>query len=277
MIKDVIVHLEHDATRDAVRDYALSIAEKFDVYLAGVAFGYVANIPSFVLPDFPAEILADLAANTEMAARGAIERFDAAVKRSGISAESRLLMQSEFGPPRTFAAMGRRFDLSVIMQSDDDSGASNDSLIEAALFDSGRPLIVVPYIQKGGLELDHIICCWDGGRAAARALNDALPLLKKARVVDLLIVANEKTDYAHVVRGAEVAKHLGRHDVKVEVKIIPAADIDVANTILSYVADRSASMIVMGGYGHSRLREFVLGGTTREILSTMTVPVFMSH
>ncbi len=275
MIKDVILHLEHDASRDGARDYAISVAETFGAHLTGVAFGYVANIPSFVLPDFPADILADISARTETEARGAVERFEAAALRSGVSAESRLLMQSDFGPPTTFANMARRFDLSVIMQTDYDGGASNDILIEAALFDSGRPLVVVPYIQKGGLSLDRIICCWDGSRAAARAINDALPLLKKADAVELFIVANEKTE--HKVLGAEIGRHLARHGVKVEVEILPAADIDVANTVLSYVADRSASMIVMGGYGHSRFREFVLGGTTREILATMTVPVFMSH
>src|SRR5690606_34677644 len=103
----------------------------------------------------------------------------------------------------------------------------------------------------------------DGSRAAARAVNDALPLLRKANGVELFIVANEKTADEQVLRGADIARHLARHDVKVEVETTPAADVDVANVILSHVADCSASLLVMGGYGHSRLREFVLGGATR--------------
>lgn len=277
MIKDIILHLERDASRDAVRDFAITTAETFAAHLTGVSEAFTAMVPNYILPDFPANILADLLAESETAARSAIERFEAAAKRSGVSAETRLILQSDFGPPRTFSEAARHFDLSVIMQSDDDRGVNNDLLIEATLFDSGRPLVVVPYTERSGLKLDRIVCCWDGSRAAARAINDALPLLRKANGVELFIVANEKTADEQVLRGADIARHLARHDVKVEVETTPAADVDVANVILSHVADCSASLLVMGGYGHSRLREFVLGGATRGILATMTVPVFMSH
>ena len=179
--------------------------------------------------------------------------------------------------PASFSEMARRYDLSVVMQSDNKNGVNNDILIEATLFESGRPLIVVPYIQKEGMNLDRIVCCWDGSRAAARAINDALPLLQKARAVELFIVANEKTGNGREIRGVAIGSHLARHGIKVEVVTLPAADIDVANVILSRVADCSASMIVMGGYGHSRFREFILGGATRGVLTTMTVPVFISH
>jgi nucleotide-binding universal stress UspA family protein len=163
------------------------------------------------------------------------------------------------------------------MQSEPND-VDNDDMIETSLFQSGRPLIVVPYIQKEGLELDHVVCCWDGSRAAARAINDALPLLAKATTVDLLIVLNEKTNSArNEIRGAEMAKHLARHDVKVQIVTVPAPDIDVTNAILSYVADISGTLIVMGGYGQAKLLEIILGGVTRDMLKTMTGPVFMSH
>jgi nucleotide-binding universal stress UspA family protein len=161
------------------------------------------------------------------------------------------------------------------MQSEP-NGVDNDDMIETSLFQSGRPLIVVPYIQKDGLKLDRVVCCWDGSRAAARAINDALPLLVRATTVDLLIVLNEKTNQ-NEIRGAEIAKHLARHDVKVQIVPVPAADIDVTNAILSYVAEVSGTLIVMGGYGHAKLREVILGGVTRDMLKSMTVPVFMSH
>jgi nucleotide-binding universal stress UspA family protein len=163
------------------------------------------------------------------------------------------------------------------MQSEPDS-VDNDDMIETSLFQSGRPLVVVPYIQKDGLKLDHVVCCWDGIRAAARALNDALPLLVKATTADLLIVLNEKTNSPqNVIRGAEIATHLARHDVKVQVVTAPAADIDVANAILPCVADISGTLIVIGGYGNARLYEVILGGVTRDMLKSMTVPAFMSH
>ena len=195
------------------------------------------------------------------------------MKRDDLSAESRLIL----GMPKTFSEMARCFDLSIVMQSDDNNGINNSILIEAALFDSGRPLIVVPCTQKDRLKLDRVVCCWDGSRTAARAINDALPLLRKANAVEMFIVENEKTTNEQILRGAEIGRHLGRHDIKVEVKTVLAADTDVASAILSHVAEGSASLLVMGGYGHSRLREFVFGGATRGILSAMTVPVFMSH
>ncbi|WP_319799011.1 universal stress protein [Nitrobacter sp.] len=277
MIKDIILHLERDPARDIVRDFAASAADMFGAHLTGVSLAFAAGIPNYIVPNFPAGVLADLFAASETAARGAINRFETAVKRGGLSAEPRLVLQTEFGPPKAFSEMARCFDLSIIMQSDDYSGVNNSDLIEATLFDSGRPLIVVPYIQKEMLKLDRVVCCWDGSRAAARAVNDALPLLRKANVVELLIVENEKTAHESVGGGIQIGRHLARHDIKIEVRRTPAADIDVPNIILSHVADSSASMLVMGGYGHSRLREFILGGATLGILSAMTVPVFMSH
>jgi nucleotide-binding universal stress UspA family protein len=277
MIKDIIVHLEHKITRDPARDFAISIAETFDSHIAGVAFANTPDFAGYLVMEMPPDIVARMVAESEKVASAAIERFDAAARRSLVSAEHRLLKATGASAPATLATLARRFDLSVLMQSEPD-GVDNDDMIEAALFESGRPLIMVPYIQKDGLKLDHVVCCWDGSRAAARAINDALPLLVKAKAVDLLIVLNEKTSSApNVIRGAEIANHLARHDVKVEITTIPAADIDVTSAILSYVADCSGTLIVMGGYGHTKLREFILGGATRDVLKSMTVPVFVSH
>ena len=277
MIKDIIVHLEHKITRDPARDFAITVAETFDAHIAGVAFAFTPNLPGYAMLEIPPDIVAQMMEESEKAALAAIERFDAAAKRSMLSAEHRLLKAAGPGALMILALLARRFDLSVLMQSEPD-GVDNDDMIETSLFESGRPLIVVPYIQKEGLKLEHVVCCWDGSRAAARAINDALPLLVKATAVDLLIVQNEKTNTApNEIRGAEMAKHLARHDAKVEIVTVPAADIDVADAILSYVADISGTLIVMGGYGHARLRELILGGVTRDMLKSMTVPVFMSH
>lgn len=277
MIRDIIINLEHQLARDPARDFAISIAEMFDTHLAGVAFAYTPDFPGYTIMELPPDILAEMVANSERSALAAIERFDAAAKRSLVSAERRLLRTIGAEAPPIFATLARRFDLSVFMQSEP-FRADNDDMIETALFQSGRPLIVVPYIQKDGLKLDRVVCCWDGSRAAARAFNDALPLLAKATAVDLLIVLNEKTKAENKeVRGVEMAAHLARHDVKVEIATVPAPDIDVANVILSYVAESSGTLIVMGGYGHGWLREVILGGVTRDMMNSMTVPVFMSH
>jgi nucleotide-binding universal stress UspA family protein len=277
MIRDILFCLERDQRYDQVRDYALSIAELLGAHVRGVAFSHDPDLSGFLIPNFPVEMLAQMRAEGEKAARATIERFEAAARRRQLSADPWLMTENEVRMPAAYSRLARTADLSIVMQSDPD-GVNNDALIEAALFGSGRPLLVLPYIQQGTLTLDRVICCWDGSSAAARAINDALPLLVKASQVELLIVRDERGDGAQTaMHGTEMAHHLARHDVKVEVESTPSGGIDIASLILSRAADVSASLLVMGGYGHSRLREFILGGTTRGILSSMTVPVLMSH
>jgi len=276
MIKDILLKLERDAARDNVIAFAVSVATTFDAYVTGVAFGHAA-IPTFVMPDVPSDVLANVIAENQAAASAAVERFESAIKRSSVKGEHRFVLERDVGPPDALATLGRRCDLTVIMQSDHRSGAHNDLMIEAALFSSGRPVVIVPYIHKGDISLNRVVCCWDGSRTAARAVNDAMPFLRTAKSVEVFIVVNEKTRTERELRGADIARHLARHGVTVDVETTPAADMDVASIVLSHASDVSADLLVMGGYGHSHLREFMLGGVTRGILETMTVPVLMSH
>jgi hypothetical protein len=147
MIKDIIVNLEHRIARDPARDFAISIAETFDAHVAGVAFAYTPEFPGYVMLQIPPDILAQAIAESEKAALAAIERFDAAARRSLVSAEQRLLKTLGAATPRILSTLARRFDLSVFMQSEA-NGVDNDDMIEACLFESGRPLFVVPYIRK---------------------------------------------------------------------------------------------------------------------------------
>ena len=276
MIKDVIVKLEQQA-RDPAQDFSISVAKTLGAHLVGVALAFVPEVLSR-FPQLPRDMLAEIVTHSENAAQSAIDRFDAAARQRDVSREHRMLKAAtEAEAPSVLATFARRFDLSVLMQSEPNV-VNNDDMIETSLLESGRPLVVVPYIQREGLQLNRVICCWDGSRAATRAINDALPLLVRAGTIDLLIVLNEKTgSEEHEIRGIELEKHLARHDVKVEIGTTRAADIDVTDAILSYAADRSGTLIVMGGYGHSRLREIILGGVTRDMLKSMTVPIFMSH
>ncbi|KRQ17774.1 universal stress protein [Bradyrhizobium manausense] len=277
MIKDIVVNLAHDASRDPARDFAITVAEAFEAHIAGVAFAYMPEVPGYAVVEIPPDVVASMVDVSKKAAEAAIGRFDEAAKRSLLSAEHRLVSTVGVEGSELFATLARRFDLSILLQADP-GGLANDDMIETSLFDSGRPVIVVPYIQKDGLKLDHLVCCWDGGRAAARAINDALPLLTKADKVDLLIIENDKTkNETTEIRGVEMAGHLARHQVNVDIEIIPAPDISVADAILSYVADESGTLIVMGGYGRPKLREIILGGVTRAMLKSATVPLFMSH
>ncbi len=121
----------------------------------------------------------------------------------------------------------------MVAQAEPDQLADRDLIIEAALFESGRPVLVVPYIQRDGLKLDRVTVCWDGSRNAARAVADAMPFLRRAKDIEIVVVAGEagKSDE---VPGADIAHHLARHGLKVELQRIVAGDLDVTNTILSH-------------------------------------------
>jgi nucleotide-binding universal stress UspA family protein len=137
-------------------------------------------------------------------------------------------------------------------------------------------MIVVPYIHKAPFKLDRVMVCWDGSRPATRAIADAMPLLKRAGNIEVVMITNERSKQGEI-EGADMGQHLARHGLKVEVNRITRDNLDVANVLLSHLADSDANFIVMGGYGHSRLREFVLGGVTRTVLHSMTAPALMSH
>ena len=275
MIKDIVVNLGLGA-RDPAGDYAISVAEAFEAHVLGVAVSYEPVIPGTVFGGIPPEIIEGQRRESESKARAAVSRFDQAAKRAGLSSENRILSTTISGAADQLCRIGRRFDLVVVGQPERDKSTPDQIIDEGVLFESGRPVIFVPFIHKGGMTLDRIMICWDGSRAAARAVADALPFLKKARQVEIVIVS-DKPSRKNEIPGADLGQHLARHSLEVEIKHIVSPDIDVPSTILSHAADSSGDMFVMGGYGHSRLREFVLGGVTRAMLESMTMPVLMSH
>jgi nucleotide-binding universal stress UspA family protein len=275
MIKDIVVNLGLGA-HDPAGDYAISLADAFRAHVLGVAFSFDPVIPGMVMGGLPPEFIESQRIESDKKARAAVARFEKAANQAGISAETRIISASVSGAADQLGRLARRFDMVVVGQADGDKGMADEVVDEGVLFECGRPVIFVPFIQKIGLKLDRIMVCWDGSRAATRAIADSIPLLQKAKEVEIVLVTSKgfKADEAP---GVDLAKHLARHKLDVNLKRITSPEIDVASTILSYAADSSADMIVMGGYGHSRLREFVLGGVTRSILESMTVPVLMSH
>jgi nucleotide-binding universal stress UspA family protein len=276
MIKDIVVNLSVGEKAGPASDYAVSIAAAFDAHLAGVAFLYDPIVPVSGAGYIPAEVIETQERDNKAATRAALDRFTTASARAGVTAEPLTLSASFAGVGEQFGRIARRFDLSIVGQAEPESSAVEEIIAESALFESGRPVILVPYIQKAPLKLDQVMVCWDGGRAAARAIADAMPLLARAGRVEVVIVANERGKKDEI-EGADMGAHLARHGLNVEVNRTALGDIDVADVILSHAADAGTDFIVMGGYGHSRLREFVLGGVTRNIFRTMTVPVLMSH
>jgi len=276
MVKDIVVNLTGGAPQEFAADYAISLAKLFDAHIAGIGFIYEPVIPGSVLGGIPTDLIEAQREENTKAAKAATSRFETAAGQAGLSAEVRILDASVAGAADLFGRIARRFDLAVVGQARPKEGASEELLIEGALFESGRPVVVVPYVQTQAVTLERVLVCWDGSRPATRAIADALPFLRRARAIDILAVGGERGKGSELV-GTNMARHLVRHGLAVELKRVSAGDVDVPSAIRSHAAEIGADFMVMGGYGHSRLREFILGGVTRTILTSSTIPVLMSH
>jgi len=277
MLKDLLVHVPTNQPARPVVGYAASLAAKLGARLDAIAFGYE-PINAELSFEGAAAVAAVMELQRERAlqdAEAALAVFQAEVKLQGITTSSRKVAAIPAEAAETIGALARLYDLTIVAQPDAKGPAMYNLMPEAVLFNSGRPMLMVPYIQERAFEAKRILVCWDGKRAAARAVLDALPFLEQAETVEIIAI-NEDTE-ATEATAAALATHLGRKNIAARAERLTADRPEIHNTILSAAADRGSQLIVMGGYGHSRLREFVLGGATRGILQSMTIPVLMSH
>ncbi len=279
--RDILVQLDREPATDANgrrRAYAISLAAALDAHLTGLVFELEPQIPGLALGEMPVDFMEGLRRESAEGARRAADTFNRAAEGEGISYESRTVHVTSGAAPGELASQARVSDLVVIGQHDpDESVTLAAAMIEAALFESGRPVLIVPYIGYDSVRFGRIIVAWDGGREASRAAHDALPLLERAENVEVLVIGERIPAAQAGEPGADLAQHLARHGVKVTAKRINAPDVDVGNATLSHAADYGADLLVMGGYARSRLRQVILGGMTRSVLETMTLPVLMSH
>ncbi|QTL01676.1 universal stress protein [Aquabacter sp. L1I39] len=276
MIRDILVNLTQGADTDPAASFAVSLAKAHGAHLTGLAVTYEIDVPPFYMGAVPTDFIdAQMKENAEAAAKAA-EDFRAVAQAAGVPCEIRTLSASLGLAANAFAEMSRLFDLTVVAQPDPDRPGPEEVIAETVLLDSGRAVLLVPYVQTAPYAAGRAVVAWDGSRAAARALNEALPLLHKAHQVEIFSVYRGNAPAQE--DGADIVRHLARHNLSAQVRSLPlGSGVGVAEAILNEVADQGADLVVMGGYGHSPLRELVLGGVTREILSTMTVPVLMAH
>jgi nucleotide-binding universal stress UspA family protein len=274
MLRDAIAGLGFEADFDPGRDFALSLAKELDLHVLGAAFALVPVYPATTPMElFGADYISAYRKETELAAKRAIGHCARATKALGVKSATRVIKATVAEAGREFAKVARHFDLAILNQPKEKQWEV-EQIVETTLFESGRPIVVVPYVYTGSVILDHATVCWDGSRAAARAVADAMPLLKRSQKVDILTV---RTDSRDDFSSADMEGHFARHGVTAWGISLRSEKGQEANTILNHAADAGTNLIVMGGYGHNRFREFVLGGVTRELLKSMTAPVLMSH
>jgi nucleotide-binding universal stress UspA family protein len=175
----------------------------------------------------------------------------------------------------TITSQCRASDLVVVsaVNPDEAVGAEYD-FVQRVVIAAGRPVLILPRLGKGVLDYVEAIVGWDGGREAARAAFDAVPLLRKAKRVKIARVADGSRGQ---MAGADLAEGLARHKIKVEILNLPSDGLSAGAALLRACRDEGAGLLVMGAYGHSRFAEFVFGGATRQVINTLDVPVLMSH
>jgi nucleotide-binding universal stress UspA family protein len=278
-LKNLLVHVDEKSACDKRLEAAIALATAFDAHLAALMLVAEPHVPPALGVHIPADLLTSQREASGKQAEAVLARVRALGDKAGIAIETRheWVMIDDFAA--AFARQARHADLSIVGQVDPDDGDVDGELIaEAAFMQSGRPTLVIPYIGARKLPPARVLIAWDGSREAARAVADAMPFLTRAESVTVLVVdAASLKGLVGDQPGADLATHLARHGIEAEVVTVASGGIGVGNVIVGQASDTGADLVVMGGYGHSRLRELILGGATQSILDHLPVPALLSH
>ena len=272
--QDILIHLDESRNCPARLTAAVNLAQALGARLTGLSI-----MPS---PELLAKTAVSVTPETILAERQVAkdraeqqqELFKQAVAAVRLNSEWRCVT----GEPSHQVNYHARFhDLVVIGQTDhQDPDSFGSGFVNHVVLGAGRPVLMIPYIGPRPTLGQRVLVAWNGSREAARAVFDALPLLDKARQVTLLTIATESGTEAESSAG-ELCHYLSRRGIAATAVHLPAGDVEVGDLLLDRAADEDFDLIVMGAYGHARLREIILGGATRHLLEHMTVPVLLSH
>lgn len=273
--KTILVHIDPGKRCSARVDVAIRLAQQHDAHLVALHAIAPFEPPGYVMAEMgPAIIEGQRAVAANELARTEVA-FNKQVSAAGLRHVEWRSAVDDLVHAMTLHA--RYADLVVIGQTDTSENSHVPAgFPERLVLAAGRPVLILPAVGSFTTIGKRILIAWNTSREATRAVTDAIPLLQRADNVHVMAV-NPKSGEHGTVPGADIGLYLARHGVRVEVKADHGAEIDVGNELLSRAADLDADLIVMGGYGHSRLKEWVLGGATRTILGSMTAPVLMSH
>jgi nucleotide-binding universal stress UspA family protein len=279
-MKDILVHLDDSEVCSHRIRTAISLATKHDSHVYGVALKIKSTIADYIGEALPSGFQEAQRQAVEDSARKALGAFEVAAKDAGISYETGVIEKSAAKAPDALAFLARHSDLTILGQTDYEKNGSsfNTSFMEAVLFGSGRPIYLVPYVGKKIQPVKTAVIAWDGGAKIARTVNDSIPLLQDREEVIILVINAEERQGAHGQKpGADIAAHLAKYGINAKIEHETIKDIPVDKAILNFLAESGADLLVMGAYGHSRLREKAFGGVTQNILKEMTAPVLMSN
>ena len=277
MFRNILVHVPSERPVRPVIDVAIALSVARRSHLDAVAIGYESmSTIGMVAEGGGAAVAAVMESEQERAlerANAALAVFEIEAKLAKIAygVSSFAAVPAEAG--ETIGTLARLYDMTIVLQPESSSASYDNYIPQEILFNSGGPMLMVPYIHNGPLDAHHVGIAWDGSRLAARAWRDAMPFLMGAKAVTVIAV-NEQAGEASSDR---LVSHLTRRGIAARVQRLTTERGNVQGAILSIAAESNMGLLVMGGYGHSRLHERILGGVTRSMFDTMTVPVLMSH
>ena len=273
-IKSILVHVDNSSRSRACLDATLSLIDMSDAHVTGIANRMAAYIPAYAAAQIPPEAFTVFDQEQDRMLKVARQEFEEALTTvAKLNRSSWEVGEGELAT--TISSRARFHDLVILRQEIDDNDAGvYEGVPDEVILTAGRPVLVIPYIDYGDTLGKSILIGWSNTRESARAVKDAMPFLKRADKVSIFS-ANPKE--GEDVPGAELARYLSEHGIKAEVSRTSSNDMDVGDLLLNDVADNGHDMIVMGGYGHRRIRQMILGGVTNHLLKHMTVPVLFSH
>ena len=275
----ILVYLTDQNSASHVLDAAIALAKKNDSHLIGLHI--VPTYPSFANVGMELSVEIHAAQKTMMETDEKImsDIFENATRNQSINVEWRCMTVDSFMLLDTVIEHCRCVDLVICGQSDPSNSLESDTAIsEKILLETGRPVLLIPYAGNHEYAGEHITVAWNASREATRAVFDAMPFLSEAKDVNLLWINPQAVNGRDTdTPGSEIATCLARHGVNAVAGHSISGSMSISNELLSRMADSGSDMLVMGGYGHSRFREFIFGGATSDILKSMTVPVLMSH
>ena len=277
MFKNILVHVPSERPVRPVIEVAVALIMARRWHLDAVAIGYNSmGGVGMLVGSGGAAIAAVVGAEQERAlerADAAISVFEVEAKLAKIAygARSFAALPAEAG--QTIGALARLYDMTIVLQPNSSKSSYDNDIPQEILFNSGGPMLMVPYIHRGPLDTHNVGIAWDGSRLAARALRDAMPFLISAKAVRVIAV-NEQADETS---SDQLVGHLAQHGIGARIQLLAVERGDIQGAILSIAAESNMGLLAMGGYGHSPLRERILGGVTRGMFESTTVPLLMSH
>ncbi len=277
-IKTILVYLPSEKNAAAILEPALKIAESRSAHVIG--FHLIPDLP--VYGEFPAEVSEEVIVRLQKsgkdAAAAAKRAFDESVQKCPVTHEWRCFTASYAAGAELVAQHGHGADLIICGKPSDDVPDAWSDFSETAIMRSGRPVLIVPGLKPHKTIGEHAIIAWNDTREAARAVFDSLDLLKSASTVRAVtLIEKESQRAAAEALGADLIANLARHGIGASLDVSYAGNGSAGEAILSRLLEEGCDLLIMGGYSHSRFREMIFGGVSRDILRDTWVPTLVSH